>query len=228
MTKDAGHPKAPDDEIEYLHDGPAAPAGPQAPAPPVPVAGATGSSGTAGAAGASKTRPKVDPAVLKAFKARLRRKDDQIRALKHDLAGLKDQYMRKLAEMENLRKRLEREKKDYTQFALNDILLELLEVVDNFERALAAAGPEADGKTFREGVDLISRQLVAAIQKRGVQLIEADDPRFDPAVHNAMMTEESDAVSEPEVGEVLQKGYLLGGRLLRPALVKVLVPRKKE
>jgi molecular chaperone GrpE len=213
MTNDAGHRKAPDEEIEYLNDGPAPP---------------SGTTETGGTAETAKPRPKVDPAVLKAVKARIRRKDDQIRALKHELAGLKDQYVRKLADMDNLRKRLEREKADYLQFALNEILLEVLAVLDNFERALASAEPEADGKTLREGVELISRQLWGALQKRGVTLVEADGRRFDPVVHNAMMTEESDAVSEPEVGEVLQKGYLLGGRLLRPALVKVLVPRKKE
>lgn len=220
MTDDAGHRKAPDDEIEYLNHKPAAPA-----------AGKPGTGGPADAAGraeAPKRRPKTDPAVVKAFKTRIRRKDDQISALKQEAAGLKEQYVRKLAEMENYRKRLEREKTDYYQFALSEILLELLTVLDNFERALASPEPEGDEKTLRNGIELISRQLWAAIQKRGVQPVEADGRGFDPAVHNAMLTEESDAVSEPQVGEVLQKGYLLGGRLLRPALVKVLMPRKKD
>ncbi len=222
MTNDdAGHRKLSDEEIEYLNDEPTEPPGPPGSAEPAPPA-----SGTGGAAG---SRPnKIDPAVAKAFKARIRRKDDQIRALRQELAGLKDQYVRKLAEMDNLRKRLDREKAEYLQFALNDILLELLAIADNFERALAASGEAADGRTFREGVELIARQLQGALQKRGVRPIEIEDRRFDPAVHNAMMTEESDAVAEPEVGEVLQKGYLLAGRLLRPALVKVLVPRKKD
>jgi molecular chaperone GrpE len=220
MTDDAGHRKAPDDEIEYLNPKPAAPA-----------AGKPGTGGAADAAGraeAPKCRPKTDPAVVKAFKTRIRRKDDQIHALKQEAAGLKEQYVRKLAEMENYRKRLEREKTDYYQFALSEILLELLTVLDNFERAIASPEAEGDEKTLRNGIELISRQLWAAIQKRGVQPVEADGRGFDPAVHNAMLTEESDAVSEPQVGEVLQKGYLLGGRLLRPAMVKVLMPRKKD
>ncbi len=220
MTHDAGRPKAPDDEIEYLSPGPAAPAAAKAPAGGPPEAGEK--------AAAPKARPKADPAFLKAFKGKIRRKDDQIRLLKQELAGLKDQYVRKVADMENARKRLDREKTEYYQFALGEILLELLEVIDNFERALAAAEPEADGKTLQSGVELISRQLWAALQKRGITAVEAEGRPFDPAVHNAMLTEESDAVSEPQVGEVLQKGYLLGGRLLRPALVKVLMPRKRD
>lgn len=220
---DSGNRKSPDDEIEYLNDEPTDPPGPPGSADQeVPGAGAAGAGAPAAA------RPRIDPAVAKAFKARIRRKDDQIRALRHELAGLKDQYVRKLAEMDNLRKRLDREKAEYLQFALNDVLLELLTVVDNFERALAVSGEEGDGRTFRQGVELILRQLQGTLQKRGVRPVAIEGRRFDPAVHNAMMTEESDEVSEPEVGEVLQKGYLLGGRLLRPAMVKVLVPRKKE
>lgn len=215
--EDDGRPKAPEDEIEYLNDDPAEIVGPaEAEGPAEP--GAPG----------KKPRPKIDPAVAKAFRARIRRKDDQIQALKGELAGFKDQYVRKLAETDNLRKRLEREKNEYYQFALSEVLLELLGIVDNFERAAAAAEQEAECQPLFEGVQLTLRQLLGLLQKRGVRVIESEGRPFDPAVHNAMLTEESDAVSEPAVGEVLQKGYLLEGRLLRPALVKVLVPRKKE
>jgi molecular chaperone GrpE len=129
--------------------------------------------------------------------------------------------------MENLRKRFERERADYLQYALGEFLRELLAVLDNFERALKNRD-QTDGKTFQEGVDLIYRQYLDLLKKQGVRPIELADRKFDPAVHHAVLTEESDDVKEPEVAEVLQVGYWLQDRLLRPAMVKVLVPRKGE
>jgi molecular chaperone GrpE len=179
---------------------------------------------------AKKTEPerrqRLDPDVTKAFKARLRKRDEEIRRLRQEVADLKDQYLRKLADMENLRKRLEREKSEYFQFALSEFFLELLGIVDNFERALAAAEREGDGATFREGVELIHRLLVSFLHKNGVRPVEAGSGAFDPVLHHAMATEESDDVQEPQVVEELQKGYFLKDRLLRPAMVKVRVPRK--
>jgi molecular chaperone GrpE len=169
---------------------------------------------------------KLDPDVTKAFKARLRKRDEEIRRLRQEAANLKDQYLRQLAEMENLRKRLEREKSEYFQYALGEFFLELVGIVDNFERALAAAEREGDGATFREGVELIHRLLVNFLQKNGVRPVEAGGGAFDPVVQHAMATEESDEVQEPQVVEELQKGYFLKDRLLRPAMVKVRVPRK--
>jgi len=128
--------------------------------------------------------------------------------------------------MENLKKRLEREKADYLQYSLSELLLELLVVLDNFERALSAAEQGADGNAFRDGIELIYRMYLNILLKKGVQPIEIKDGAFDPNLYHAMATEESDQVKDPKVAEVLQKGYMLHNRLLRPALVKVLVPRK--
>jgi molecular chaperone GrpE len=169
---------------------------------------------------------RLDADLTKAFKARLRKRDDEIRRLRQEVANLKDQYLRKLAEMENLRKRLEREKSEYFQYALAEFFLELVGIVDNFERALAAAEREGDGATFREGVELIHRLLVNFLHKNGVRPVETGSGAFDPVLHHAMATEESDKVQEPQVVEELQKGYFLKDRLLRPAMVKVRVPRK--
>ena len=94
--------------------------------------------------------------------------------------------------MENLRKRLEREKSEYLQFALSELLLELLGVLDNFERALEPRTTDADGKTFREGVELIYRMYQNLLFKKGVRPIEIKDRAFDPNLHHAMATEESD------------------------------------
>jgi molecular chaperone GrpE len=163
----------------------------------------------------------------KGLKHKLKKKDAEIKSLRQDHDELKDKYLRKLAEMENLRKRFDRERTEYQQFVLSDLLRELLVVLDNFERALKIQD-QADGKSFQEGVDMIYRQYADLLKKQGVRPIESSDRKFDPAVHQAVLTEESETVEEPEVAEVLQRGYWIQDRLLRPAMVKVLVPKKKE
>jgi molecular chaperone GrpE len=160
------------------------------------------------------------------LKSKLKKRDAEIKQLKKEKEEFRDQFLRKLAEIENLKKRLERERAEYLQYALSELLLEFLGVLDNFERALSVAEQGADGKTFREGIELIYRMYQNILLKKGVQPIEIKDGAFDPNLHHAMATEESDQVKGPEVAEVLQKGYMLHNRLLRPSLVKVLMPRK--
>jgi molecular chaperone GrpE len=174
---------------------------------------------------AAKTgaRPAVEDE--KRLKGKLKQKDAELKAVKAERDELKDKYLRKLAEMENLRKRFDRERQEYMQYALGDFLRELLVVLDNFERALQSRD-EADGKSFQEGVEMIHRQYLDLLKRKGVRPIEPKDKGFDPTVQQAVMTEESDAVTEPEVAEELQRGYTLNEKLLRPALVKVLVPKK--
>ncbi len=163
----------------------------------------------------------------KSLKHKLKKKEAEVKALKKEKEELRDKYLRKLAEMENLRKRFERDRSEYQQYALNDFLLELLVVLDNFERALRSRD-QADGQSFQEGVEMICRQYLDMLKKKGVVPMEIKDKKFDPMFHQAVLTEESEAVAEPEVAEELQRGYLLHGRLLRPALVKVLIPKKRE
>jgi molecular chaperone GrpE len=162
------------------------------------------------------------------LKEKLRKKEAEAKNLKKELDELKEQYLRKLADAENMRKRLEREKSDYFQYALSELLLELLAISDNFERALQSAPAEADGKTLRDGVELIQRMLRSLLVKNGVQPIVLKDRAFDPNLHHAMTVEESEDVQEPEVAEELQKGYMHHTRLLRPTLVKVRVPKKGQ
>lgn len=171
--------------------------------------------------------PKPHPEDDKNLKNKLKKKEAEIKALKKEKEELKDKYLRKLAEMENLCKRFERDRSEYQQYALNDFLRELLVVLDNFERALQSRD-QSDGKSFQEGVEMIYRQYQDLMKKKGVVPIEISDKKFDPTIHQAVLTEESEAVAEPEVTEELQRGYLLHGRLLRPALVKVLIPKKRE
>jgi len=161
-------------------------------------------------------------ALLEVIKA----KDEEVAALRRELDVFKDLYLRKLADMDNLRKRLERDKDEYYQYALSDLLAELLSILDNLERALERPEEEADGRSFREGVELIYRMFKALLAKNGVQDMDTTDRKFDPNIHHATSVEEVEGLEEPEIGEVLQKGYFLNKRLLRPAMVKVLMPKK--
>lgn len=163
----------------------------------------------------------------KGLRPKLKKKDSEIKALKKEYDELKDKYLRSLAEMQNLRKRFDRERADYIEYSLNEFLREVLVVLDNFERALKVSDQAGD-RSFREGVELIYRQYQDMLKKKGVRPIELADKKFDPAIHQAVLTEESDEVEEPEVSEELQRGYWLQDRLLRPAMVKVRVPRKRE
>lgn len=162
---------------------------------------------------------------IKSLKERLKKRESEIKILKWENAKLKEEYLRKLADMENLRKRVEREKTEFYQYALSDLLKELFAVLDNFERALESQDQE-NGKSFREGIELIYRQYLDLLLKQGVAPIEVKGKKFDPHLHQAFITIESEDVTEPLVIEELRKGYTLHKRLLRPALVKVSVPKK--
>jgi molecular chaperone GrpE len=163
----------------------------------------------------------------KKLKSKLKKKEAEYKALRKDLDDFRDKYLRNLAEMENLRKRFERERADYLQYSLSEFLREMLVVLDNFERALKTRD-QADGRSFWEGVELIYRQYLDLMKKKGVRPIDVNEKKFDPTIHQAVMTEESDEVKEPEVAEELQRGYLIHDRLLRPSMVKVRLPRKRE
>jgi len=144
----------------------------------------------------------------------------QLEVLKTERDNLQDRLLRTAAEFDNYRKRVDRERREQSESAAAGLLVEILPVVDNLERALQApSGPEAAG--YRAGVELILRQLVDMLRKRGVTPIEALGADFDPRFHQAVSQETSDAHRDGEVMEELQRGYMLGDRLLRPAMVKV-------
>lgn len=141
-------------------------------------------------------------------------------ALETEVRTLRDRYMRTLADFENFRKRSEREKTDFFRYALAGTIKDLLPVLDNFDRALEHA---ADGDEFHKGVALIYKQLFDMLQKHGLKPIEESGVRFDPNLHEAVVREEDPSVPSQTVVAILQKGYFLDDRLLRPALVKVAV-----
>jgi molecular chaperone GrpE len=161
----------------------------------------------------------------KSPKNTLKKKESEIKELKKELDSLKDEFLRKAADMENLRKRLEREKNEYFKYALNELLRDLLNILDNFERALESQNQQ-DEESLQKGVEMIYKQLFDLLAKQGVSPIEIKEKKFDPHLHQAFVTEKSDKVKEPQVEEELQKGYTIHDRLLRPSLVKVLVPKK--
>jgi len=143
-----------------------------------------------------------------------------VEALKAERDALQDRLLRTAAEFDNYRKRIDRERRDQAESAAASLLAEVLPVVDNLERALQApTGPEAAG--LRAGVELIHRQLIDLLRKRGVTPIEALGTDFDPRFHQAVSQETSDAHRDGEVMDEMQRGYMLGDRLLRPAMVKV-------
>jgi molecular chaperone GrpE len=136
---------------------------------------------------------------------------------------LREALLRKTADYDNLRRRTEKEKTEFFRFALSEIFVDLLDVLDNFERALShlSNGDAAAGTDVHVGIEMIARQLGEILKKYGLAEVPALGLPFDPNVHEAVMREETDASSPGTVLEVLQKGYVLNNRLLRPAKVKV-------
>jgi molecular chaperone GrpE len=132
-----------------------------------------------------------------------------------------DRLLRKTAEFENYRRRTERERQQLADTAAADLLEELLPLVDDMERALKA-DPGAEGtEAIRKGVELIHQQLLETLRRRGVTAIEVLGADFDPHVHMAVAYEPAAGRREGEVVEVFRRGFMLGDRLLRPAMVKV-------
>jgi len=130
-------------------------------------------------------------------------------------------YLRAMAEMDNLRKRQQREKEDLTKFCNENILREILPVIDNLERAIEHAGEQAEVNGLLEGVEMTLNQFNSVLKKFGVETISAKGERFNPDHHQAMGQLETHEVEANHVVQELQKGYLLNNRLLRPAMVMV-------
>ena len=146
----------------------------------------------------------------------------QIDGLTAERAALYDKLIRRQAEFENYRKRVERERGELYQHGRDDVLLQFLPVVDNFERALSSLETsEGDAESLLHGVELIHKQFKDALSKFGLEAVEAVGKTFDPHVHEAVTTEATDKHKENTVIQEFQRGYRIGDRLLRPAKVKV-------
>jgi molecular chaperone GrpE len=140
--------------------------------------------------------------------------------LQRERDDYKDRWLRKTAEFDNYRKRIERERREQADQALVGVLDDLLSVVDDFDRALTVDAGEGGG-AYRKGVELIHGKLHDLLRRYGVKPIAALGADFDPNVHQAVVHEESPAHREGEVIGELRKGYTINDRLLRPAMVKV-------
>jgi molecular chaperone GrpE len=149
--------------------------------------------------------------------------EDELARIKAERDQLLDRLARQQAEFENIRKRAAREQRDFKDYAVADTVKALLPVLDSFERALKAA-PKGE---FRNGVELIHKQLSDTLTKLGVQPIATKGQPFDPRHHEAVEVVESAAVPDHHVLEELQRGYMLKERLLRPAMVRVAKHSKK-
>lgn len=133
--------------------------------------------------------------------------------------AMETKYLRLMADFQNYKKRSEKEKADIYAYANEKIILELLDVIDNYERALSHQGEE--GTALQEGMAMIYKQFKAVLEKNGVVEIEALGQDFDPNLHNAVMTESSAEYGHGKVSCVLQKGYLLNDKVIRHTMVKV-------
>ena len=167
--------------------------------------------------------PLIDPADPSAADADASTGDgprDPAAELRRERDDFKDKWLRKTAEFDNYRKRIERERREQADQAVVNLMQELLLVVDDFDRALTIeAGGGADA--YRKGVELIHQKLHDLLRKRGVKAFDVLGTDFDPNIHQAVMHESSPDHREGEVIGEMQKGYMMGDRLLRPAMVKV-------
>jgi molecular chaperone GrpE len=144
--------------------------------------------------------------------------EDELARLRRECSELKDALLRRRADFENFRKRVERDRSAATTEAEAAVLRQVLSTVDNLERALAA---QDSGKALREGVMLTHRELLSMLESLGVVAIDALGERFDPSAHQAILHEPSPGFEPGTVSEVYRKGFRYRDRLLRPAMVKV-------
>jgi len=161
------------------------------------------------AAAEEEAEVETDPEVL------LKQKEDEI-------AELKTEMLRMRADTENIRKRLQKEKQDSVQFANERLIKELIPIVDNLERALAA--PDSNPESLKEGVDMIAKQMHAMLDKQNVEPIPSVGETFDPTVHEVLSQMETDEHEENTVVEEYIRGYKMNGRVLIPS--KVLIAKK--
>ena len=166
----------------------------------------------------------VEEAVEKTFEVL---DGDEVAKLKAQLAEKEclvdehiDRYKRLQADFENLRRRTRQEKEDLSVVVAQNILLDLLPVVDNFERALGSAAAQ-DATKVLQGVEMIHRQFVQTLEKCGLTPVEALGQIFDPQKHEAVMRVEDETQADGTVVEELQKGYAVRGKVIRPSMVKV-------
>ncbi|MDR2537566.1 MAG: nucleotide exchange factor GrpE [Treponema sp.] len=155
--------------------------------------------------------------------------EERLADLEAQLAQANDQFLRKAAEFENFRKRMNREKQDAIDFANQALLLDIIEIIDDFDRAIKSAETSKDFESFYKGVCMIEKRLSSQLENKwGLKRFDSAGEPFDPNRHEAIMMEKSTDIDEPVVQEDFVKGYTLKDRVIRSAKVKVLMPEGTE
>ncbi len=152
----------------------------------------------------------------------------EIKEKDKEVKELKDKYLRSLAELENFKKRTEKELKEFKSYANEAVFFDMLTIVDNLERAIDTADNDSNEEikgSLIEGVKLTLKEILKIFEKHGVNRIKALEETFNPAFHNAVMKEETEDYPENKVIKELQKGYIFKERLLRPSMVVVSVKK---
>ncbi|MDO4614096.1 MAG: nucleotide exchange factor GrpE [Lachnospiraceae bacterium] len=150
-----------------------------------------------------------------------RKEKKELKKKEEELAHLKDQHLRLMAEYDNFRKRTEKEKADIYTYAVKDALTKILPVLDNFERGLAQIPEDQKDDPYAQGMDMIYKQFVKALTDIGVEPIETAEKPFDPNLHNAVMHVEDEDFGDGIIVEEFQKGYTYRGAVIRHSMVKV-------
>jgi len=163
-------------------------------------------------------------AQLAAAKGEIADLEERLGKAEAEGKALRDRLARTLADFDNFRKRTEREKQELERTGISGLAKDFLGVVDNLERAMASSGAIED---LKHGLELVQRQYGDILRRHGVQELEVMGQPFDPAVHEAVGSQESEEVDVPTVLAEMQKGYMLYDRLLRPAMVLVALPKAK-
>ncbi|GKW46885.1 nucleotide exchange factor GrpE [Planococcus sp. NCCP-2050] len=146
---------------------------------------------------------------------------DEVAALKEELEAEQNKYLRLLADYDNFKRRAQKDRQDAEKFRSQSLLVDLLPVMDNFDRALSVETKSEESASLLKGVEMVQKSLLEAVKREGLEEIKALGEPFDPNFHQAVM-QEKDETAEPGIVLMeLQKGYTLKGRVLRPAMVKV-------
>ena len=152
---------------------------------------------------------------------------NKLKAAFEEKEKLQDKYLRLMAEFENFKKRMYKEQEQFLQFSNEQILLKLLPIIDDFDRAHQAAMEHKHGEVFSKGGEMILNQLHSLLKDNGVEKIKAVGEKFNPHLHEAIATVQTDKYPEDTITEEVSPGYMLNGRLLRAAKVKI-AQRKNE
>jgi len=166
----------------------------------------------------SASEPRLEP---EAPESRIATLEAELAAARDEVRQLHDRWLRERADLENQRKRAARERQDAMRFGNESLIRDLLPVADNLERALQAARGAGNGKSLVDGVELVLKEFLDALQRHGVERVSATGERFDPTRHEAVAHVQSDTHAAGHVIEEHQSGYRLHDRLLRPATVTV-------